>query len=703
MRAGDFIFVKDLLVKCISGRDGWSRGLKQPAMLNIAIRTNQRLKHMALSDDIRRTLNYDSLSTSILERLESQNYLNMQDTALDALNIIKKQISKGEWAQLSLKQPKSLLQTKNHEIVAETTSENLGNKIKETLHGLDLRTIIGINDLERVREQLVTCDIQIERDARNPNGQSTVPLFTNEVVELLSGDAAKVHMLTIESFVNFVAERICELLPSIKEVTVKAGKPNALNMAAEAAVQVTRAPALNFAPAAVDKSDKLHTVYLAYGTNQGDRIANIQQSVHELKSLGISVEMASSIFQSDPKYFTDQPQFLNGVFKCTTSLSPHDLLSALKTIEYDRFGRVKLFDNGPRTFDLDIILYDNEFLESESLTIPHRDMLNRSFVLRPLNELLPEDMRFSAESDGENVIFPLYVGGSDCTEVVNFMEVNPYSRSHQTHIMAIMNVTPDSFSDGGMLTSESLLINKAREHIDNGATILDIGGYSTRPGASEVSPEEESNRVCQAIRALRQEFPSIVISVDTFRGSVARDALNTGANIINDVFSGLLDSSIFTVAAEMGAPLILSHSRGDPKVMKHYTDYPAGIIDGVALELRDRIDAALNAGCQAYQLILDPGIGFAKTSEQDLEIVRSFEELCSSPYLNNGLPRLPWLVGPSRKSFIGKLADEPVAKDRVPGTVAIITALKERGMDIARVHDTKPVSQALKVVDALCK
>lgn len=703
MRAGEFIFVKDLLVKCISGADGWSRSLKQPALLNIAIRTSQRLKHMTLSDDIRRTLNYDSLSTTILDKLESQKHANMQETAINTLKIIKSQISKGEWAQISLKQPKSLLQAKHHELVAETTSENLGDRIKENLHGFNLRTIIGINDLERVREQLVTCDIQIERDLRDSAGECTVPLFTNDILESLSNDANKAHMLTIESFVNFLAQRICELLPSIQRVTVKAGKPNALNMAAEAAVQVTREPVNKSIESLCNKSSVLHTVYLAFGTNQGDRIANIRQSVHELKSLGINVEMTSSIFQSDPKYFTDQPQFLNGVFKCTTSLSPHDLLGALKIIEYERFSRVKLFDNGPRTFDLDIILYDNEFMESDTLTIPHRDMLNRSFVLRPLNEVLPAEMRFPAESDGEKVVFPLYTNDSTSPKVDNFVEVDPYSKSHQTHVMAIMNVTPDSFSDGGMLASEELLVNKAREHIDNGATILDIGGYSTRPGASDVSTEEETSRVCQAIKALRREFPSVVISVDTFRGSVAREALYSGANIINDVFSGLLDSSIFVVAAETGAPLILSHSRGNPQVMKDYTDYPTGIIDGVAVELRERIDAALSVGCQAYQLILDPGLGFAKTPEQDLQIVKSFANLCSSPHLTDGLPRLPWLVGPSRKSFIGKLADEPLAKNRVPGTIAVVTALKERGMDIVRVHDSKPVCQALKVVDALCE
>jgi 2-amino-4-hydroxy-6-hydroxymethyldihydropteridine diphosphokinase/dihydropteroate synthase len=247
--------------------------------------------------------------------------------------------------------------------------------------------------------------------------------------------------------------------------------------------------------------------------------------------------------------------------------------------------------------------------------------------------------------------------------------------------MSILNVTPDSFSDGGKNydIDKDTLRKTVLEHVDHGASIVDIGGQSTRPGAEQVDSAEELKRVLPAVTLIR---------------SLATEA---GAHIINDVSAGLMDKNMLSTAAKLGCTICLMHMRGTPETMKHMTDYPGGVIETVGRELLERVHAAEDAGIRRWRIILDPGIGFAKTQDQNLELLRRFDELRRYP----GLENFPWLVGTSRKAFIGHITGVELAKERVWGTAASVAAAVQGGADVVRVHDVKQMSQVAKMADAI--
>jgi 2-amino-4-hydroxy-6-hydroxymethyldihydropteridine diphosphokinase/dihydropteroate synthase len=267
--------------------------------------------------------------------------------------------------------------------------------------------------------------------------------------------------------------------------------------------------------------------------------------------------------------------------------------------------------------------------------------------------------------------------------------------------MSILNVTPDSFSDGGQNYNidEAALAKTVQSHIANGATIIDVGGQSTRPGAVQVSAEEELSRVLPAIRLLRS-IPGtndVAISVDTYRASVAEAAIKAGANMINDVSAGMMDDAMFPTMAKLGCTVCLMHMRGTPNTMNSLASYPDGVVETVGRELSERVRAAEEAGIRRWRIILDPGIGFAKTQEHNLELLRGQDELRRYP----GLEGIPWLVGTSRKGFIGNVTGVKEAKDRVWGTAAAVAAAIQGGADIVRVHDVKEMAQVVKMADAI--
>jgi 2-amino-4-hydroxy-6-hydroxymethyldihydropteridine diphosphokinase / dihydropteroate synthase len=270
-----------------------------------------------------------------------------------------------------------------------------------------------------------------------------------------------------------------------------------------------------------------------------------------------------------------------------------------------------------------------------------------------------------------------------------------------THVMAILNLTPDSFSDGNIHSSKNVeALEKTVQHfIKSGATIIDIGGQSTRPNAENVSREQELERILPAIKHIRSmpEAEKVAISVDTFYARVAEEAIAAGADIINDVTAGTGDPLMLATAARLQKTIILMHMRGTPQTMAKLTEYPDGVIEGVGAELSKRVDAAKAAGVLPWRIILDPGIGFAKTQDQNLELLRHLDKLCAF----KGLEGLPWLLGPSRKSFIGKITDVQNAHDRAWGTAATVTASIRGGADIVRVHDVAEMAQVAKMADAI--
>ena len=263
----------------------------------------------------------------------------------------------------------------------------------------------------------------------------------------------------------------------------------------------------------------------------------------------------------------------------------------------------------------------------------------------------------------------------------------------RTYLMGILNITPDSFSDGGQFNELQAAIAQAEYMIDNGADIIDIGGQSTRPGAEKISVQEEFNRVIPVIKAIRQQF-SIPISVDTTRATIAQDAIAAGADLINDISGGTFDPEMFSVAANLDVPIILMHMRGTPQTMQQMTDYQDLVADIIDF-LSDQIQKAIACGVRESKIIIDPGIGFAKTPEQNIELLRRLSEFKAL--------KVPILVGTSRKSFIGKIINQPEPQKRIWGTAATCCSAIMSGADILRVHDVAEIYDVSRVTDTISR
>ncbi|KAL8372091.1 hypothetical protein RB595_001742 [Gaeumannomyces hyphopodioides] len=444
----------------------------------------------------------------------------------------------------------------------------------------------------------------------------------------------------------------------------------------------------------------------------GHRVAMIEQACREMDKRGIRVRRTSSLWETEPMYVLDQAMFVNGVCEVETHLEPLALLDQLQDIE-NSMGRQKLIDKGPRNIDLDLLLFEGERVNHERLKIPHVGIAEREFVLRPLSELVPNqpinpDRPWKLAQDYLNELPPSVPPLTSLTTLspdhAPLLASNP---TRKTHVMAILNLTPDSFSDGGRHspTDSSALTETIGSYMDAGATIIDVGGQSTAPGAPEVTLEEELGRVMPAVEAIRAMPPGpdgrrVLISVDTYRAAVAEAAVAAGADIINDVSAGALDSDMLPTAARLGVTICLSHMRGTPATMASLSDYSGagGVVPGVAAELLERVAAAEAAGVRRWRIVLDPGLGFAKeTAAQNLELLRGLADLRCWP----GLEGLPWLVGPSRKRFVGHVTGvrEPAA--RTWGTAAAVAAAVQGGADIVRVHDVREMAQVVAMSDAI--
>ena len=269
-------------------------------------------------------------------------------------------------------------------------------------------------------------------------------------------------------------------------------------------------------------------------------------------------------------------------------------------------------------------------------------------------------------------------------------------------VMGVLNLTPDSFSDGGRLGTVEAALGQARQMLKKGASVLDLGAQSTRPGAEEVGPSGELERLLPALEAIRTAHPQALISIDTFHATVAEAALAAGANWINDVRGAnatadgpggsLRDPAMLRLIAAAGCPYVLMHSRGNSRSMDDLTDY-GDVVADVRDGLQAATDQALSAGVRPEQILWDPGLGFAKTTSQNLELLRRLPELVSTGF--------PLLIGPSRKRFIGAVLEEPRPRARLWGTAAVCALAVERGVAVLRVHDVGPIAQVVRMAEAL--
>lgn len=258
--------------------------------------------------------------------------------------------------------------------------------------------------------------------------------------------------------------------------------------------------------------------------------------------------------------------------------------------------------------------------------------------------------------------------------------------------MAIINITNDSFSDGGLFLDTNAAIKHACFCIEQGAQIIDLGAQSTRPGAYEIGPEIEIQRLLPVIKEIKSIFPDSLISVDTFNHEVAYEVLKCGADLINDVSGGRHDPEIFKVVSEFGCPYVLMHSRGNSINMDKLTGYE-DLIEDIKFELNEQIQKAIDSGVKDSQLILDPGIGFAKNTLQNLILIKNIEEFVSLPY--------PVLVGASRKRFIGEIMGENDPRKRLLGTAIVASKCVKAKVNILRVHDVKEIIQVVKLTQEI--
>lgn len=405
-------------------------------------------------------------------------------------------------------------------------------------------------------------------------------------------------------------------------------------------------------------------IYLGLGSNLGNRHDNLRRALAALGEAGIAVDRVSPVVESPALLPTDAPAdwnapFLNLVAVCREAPGPERLLATLKRIEGD-LGRADARHWAPRPIDIDILIYNDVTMSSAQLEIPHPGLVDRAFALTPLAHLSPG----------------LVIPGTNGTA----QALNARLSQRMPLWMGILNLTPDSFSDGGRHASWTALEAAIDTMIANGVHYLDFGAESTRPGATSLTADEEWARLEPALTAVTAKLADDPLrprlSVDTYHAEVAAKAIALGIDAINDV-SGLTQTEMIELATSSEAEFIAMHNLGLPADPGRTLATNRDAIDQLEAWLEARLEAWTGAGIDFDRLIFDPGVGFGKNPLQSLEILRGIERFGELPF------RL--LVGHSRKSFMRGLAGEDSRRDLF--TIGASLSLCERGVDILRVHN----------------
>jgi len=787
----DLVFVKEISATAITGKDAWNRPAPQPITVSVFLNTD--FHRASVTDNLKYSVNYAVLTRHISDFLKSNEHRNFKSlgSIAEAVALIALDEKSGgsEVAKVIIKSPKSEIRANSVEYeLVRSRIDSAANIDSYNVTKLRLLTIIGVFTFERLQKQIVDVDLKIWIKKDDPR------LDFHKVVRDIVDYVESSNFKTVEALVFKIGQLTFQNYSNlgIESVDARVTKPNAFSHVEGVGVSSLMTPknftnveplALNYV--AHDKEDfnlpveseegynykGRHVAYIAIGSNI-NQMENITKALEKLQGYGIILESTSSMYISKPMYHLDQPDFFNAVAKVSfIDHSPHKLLQILKEIEYAHLARVKEIENGPRTIDLDILLYDNVQINTADLIIPHKLMLERTFVLQPLCELLPPDQThpISAEpfhdhlqqlltnkpedhvqKDSSLLQFIPVPRISTDENVMRFDQINYKS---PTLCMGILNMTPDSFSDAGKYYSSSLeeIVAEAGKLVKQGAQIIDIGGVSTRPGSVAPSEEEELKRVLPLVKAIRQStdqnLAKVLISIDTYRSDVAKKCLEVGADIINDISMGRYDERIFDVVAEYGCPYIMNHSKGTPQTMSKLTKYEANknddivefvidpksgqqettndpelnnFLNGVSRELSLQILKSFRAGVKKWQIILDPGVGFAKNLNQNLAIIangsffKKYSIQVNQQTSIGGNPNqslsyfsfngMSVLIGTSRKKFLGTITGKPDSpSDRVMATAATITSAIQQHADFVRVHDVDACKDVIKTSDAIYK
>lgn len=782
----DTVFINNLAATAITGKDAWNRPTPQPITITASLKTD--FQQASITDNLKYSLNYAVLSRNIAEYMKINEHKNFKSLGNigESLSKVLLDEKKGGGFETEV-----TIQSKKSEIRADSIEYKLfRSKLNDSIippdeikvNGLKLLTIIGVFTFERLQKQIVDIDLNI---ILKPSSSVIIHKIIDEVTLYVESSNFK----TVEALVMKIGQLIFQNHSGegIERISTKVTKPNAITFTDGVGVSstdMTESSFIGLEPISVNEysnisnfnlptnqnegiiTNKEHIAYIAFGSNQGNQLKNINDSIDLLKNYNIKVLSTSCLYVSKPMYYKDQADFYNGVLKISCYETPHDLLKILKEIEYNHINRIKEFDNGPREIDLDILLYDDISINTPNLTIPHKSMLERTFVLQPLCELIAPDTihPVSAEPIHDHSK-QLIISNSNeqLQESSRLLQITPIPRLKEnvlkfdqidhklpTVVMGILNVTPDSFSDGGKNynLSEDQIIKTCHDLVKLGANIIDIGGVSTRPGSQEPTEEEELKRVLPIIKLIRSsnvlELENIILSIDTYRSKVAEECLLAGADIINDISMGLYDGKIFEVVAKFGCPYIMNHTRGNLMTMSKLTNYESNmnedlieffidpvngqqeynkeppvtnLINGISREVSLQMLKAFNKGVKKWQIIMDPGIGFAKNLPQNLMIIKNATDFKKYSLLSNvtdvetnetqhsyvSFNGLPTLLGPSRKKFLGTICQESKPSDRLISTSASIMACIEQNANIVRVHDVEEMKKVCLTGDAIYK
>ncbi|KAG0252517.1 trifunctional dihydropteroate synthetase [Mortierella polycephala] len=751
----DKIIIRDLTVRNIIGVDAWERCKRQPIIINLIVYTS--VSQAGDTDHLPYSIHYGVLCKTVEAHSEKTEFRSVEALADSIARVV---ITKCHAPKITVRidKPRALLHAASAGVEItrsrlDYTDEQLAGTVpcpirfnmQDTIFVKDLRLscIIGVNPWEREEEQVIVLNLKIypgmdshsDRKADYVSSTHNYRTIVRTITKYIEASSYK----TVEAFVTSVA-RIAIEKCHVSKITVKMEKPSAIIFAGSAGVEITRDRA--FFASAASATRKSHTrgvssvstipgfgghrsnlkieergpvpehlshvVFLALGSNLGDSAANLTNALRMLEEGGnVRVVDTSFMYETPPMYVTDQPSFLNAACKIKTDLAPLDLLKKIKEVEAEMGRDFNMVRNGPRPIDIDILLYDSIEFKDEALTIPHVAMQDREFVLRPLCDIAkdvehPKLYRHISQLFSQLLLKQeeAKLGSSDIHKSFRLRD-KIIRWDAKTLIMGILNTTPDSFSDGGDYSTAEAAALRAQQLMDDGADIIDIGGMTTRPNSDEISEEEEINRVVPVIQLLRARGFAAPISVDTFRAAVADKAIEAGADLINDVSAGRRDPGMYSVMAKWNVPVCLMHMRGNSKTMMSQTDYGANndVVGEIGRDLNKSIQRAMAAGVLRWNIIVDPGVGFAKDSEQSLQVLRRLPELIQSE--TSPLVGYPCLVGPSRKAFIGKLTQQQDATKRTWGTAAACTASIAGGAGIVRVHDVKEIRDVVKVSDAI--
>lgn len=420
----------------------------------------------------------------------------------------------------------------------------------------------------------------------------------------------------------------------------------------------------------------MNTIYLALGSNIGDRYQYMQTSI-ALLSEHLQDIAQSSVYETRPWGLSTQNTFLNMVIQAQTELSPVELLAFTQSVQVVA-GRKKTTFNGPRTIDIDIIFFNQENIQLPTLMIPHERMYERDFVLKPLSDI---------DSDFIHPSLSKTVGQL----LAGVKEKHIIKKYIPTQIVGILNLSPESFSNDFHSDIPDIL-TRVSTMLEEGVDIIDIGAQSTKPGTPQISEEEELSRLEGVIPAIKARFPSVKLSLDTTRLACARLAIQQGVDMLNDISGARFAPDIIPLIINTPIKIVIMHSQGEfAQIHNTYShkDMIAELLD----YFTERIDVLRRIGLRKDQIIIDPGIGFSKGSDENFEIIKRLEELKQLG--------LPLYVGLSRKKFIGTTINKSNPSDLDIGSTVLHTVCMKKGIDYIRTHNVQYLKEARDILGCM--